>query len=112
MEDRQNQRLTDAELHVFFDRLFPHGFAGADVLAEVAPDGWEQSPLLLCFHPSVEQRFEESVQLHRNIRSDAKCASSSGQHRPGRRRRGFVRTHPGRGVPRVSADPQSDRARS
>jgi hypothetical protein len=67
MEDRRNERLTDAELHVFFDRLFPHGFAGADVLAEVAPDGWEQSPLLACFHPSVEQRFEESVQLHRNI---------------------------------------------
>jgi hypothetical protein len=63
----ENDRLTDAELHAFFDRLFPHSFAGADVLAEIAPEGWEQSPLLACFHPSVEQRYEETVQLYRNI---------------------------------------------
>jgi hypothetical protein len=65
----EDDRFTDAELHAFFDRLFPHGFAGADVLAEIAPAGWEHSPLLACFHPSVEQRYEESVQLHRNIES-------------------------------------------
>lgn len=51
----------------FFDRLFPHGFAGADVLAEIAPEGWEKSPLLVCFHPSPEQVFQESLQMHRNI---------------------------------------------
>ena len=67
MDDRQNERLTDGELHALFDRLFPQGFAGADVLAEVAPDGWERSPLLACFHPSVERVFEESVHLHRNL---------------------------------------------
>jgi hypothetical protein len=67
MDDRQADRLADAELHVFFDRLFPHGFAGADVVAEIAPEGWDQSALLACFHPSVEQRYEEAVQLHRNI---------------------------------------------
>ena len=67
MHDEQKPRLSDGELHALFDRLFPHGFAGADVLAEVAPDGWERSPLLACFHPSVERVFEESVQLHRNI---------------------------------------------
>lgn len=60
-------RLTDAELKEFFDRLFPHGFAGADVLAELAPEGWEKSPLLACFHPSPEQVFQESLQMHRNI---------------------------------------------
>jgi hypothetical protein len=54
-------------LHAFFDRLFPHGFASADVLAEIAPEGWEPSPLLACFHPSLEQRYEEAVQLHRNL---------------------------------------------
>ena len=67
MYDEEKARLTDAELHAFFDRLFPHAFAGADVLAEIAPEGWEQSPLLACFHPSVEQRYEEAVQLHRNV---------------------------------------------
>jgi hypothetical protein len=69
MDEEQRRQLTDAELHALFDRLFSHGVAGADVLAEVAPDGWEQSLLLACFHPSVERVFEESVQLHRNIES-------------------------------------------
>ncbi len=37
------------------------------MLAEVAADGWAQAPLLTCFHPSVEQRYGEAVQLHRNF---------------------------------------------
>jgi hypothetical protein len=67
MHDDAINRMTDAELKGFFDRMFPHGFAGADVLAEIAPEGWEKSPLLACFHPSPEQVFEESLQIHRNI---------------------------------------------
>ena len=67
VDDWQAKRLTDAELREFFDRLFPHGFAGTDVLAEIALEGWERSPLLACFHPSVEKVFEERVQMHRNI---------------------------------------------
>jgi len=67
MYDEEKARFTDAELHAFFDRLFPYGFANADVLAEIAPESWEQSPLLACFHPSLEQRYDEAVQLHRNV---------------------------------------------
>jgi hypothetical protein len=67
MDGWQKERLTDAELHTLFDRLFPHGFAGADVLAEAAPDGWERSPLVGCFHPSVERVFDERLQFHRNL---------------------------------------------
>ena len=67
VDDWQAKRLTEAELKEFFDQLFPHGFAGADVLAEIAPEGWEKSPLLACFHPSVERVFEERVQVHRNL---------------------------------------------
>jgi hypothetical protein len=67
MATREAKRLTGRELHALFDELFPHGFASADVLAEIAPEGWEQSPLLACFHPSVEQLFEERVALHRNL---------------------------------------------
>jgi hypothetical protein len=52
-----------------FDRLFPQGFAGDDVIAELAPEGWAQSPLLACFHPSVERVFEESLATHRNLSS-------------------------------------------
>src|SRR6266542_2602290 len=65
--DSRAERLTDAELHTLFDQLFPEGFAGADVRAEVAPDGWEQSPLVACFHPSVEHVFEERLQFHQNV---------------------------------------------
>jgi hypothetical protein len=67
VEDQRNDRLTDAELHALCDGLFPQGFAGANVLAEIAPEGWEQSPPHACFHPSAEQRHEEAMQLHRNI---------------------------------------------
>src|SRR3989442_1972766 len=65
--DSRTERLTDAELHTLFDRLFPEGFAGPDVRAEVAPNGWEQSPLVACFHPSVERVFEERLQFHQNV---------------------------------------------
>jgi hypothetical protein len=67
MDERQEKRLTDRQLDALFDRLFPYGFAGADVLAEIAPEGWERSPLLACFHPSVEQLFEKRVTVHRNL---------------------------------------------
>jgi len=49
MLDPQTTRLTDAELKAFLDRMFPQGITGADVLAELAPEGWERSPLLACF---------------------------------------------------------------
>ena len=65
--DSRDDRLTDAELHALFDRLFPEGFAGADVRADVAPDGWEHSPLAACFHPSVERVFGERLQFHQNV---------------------------------------------
>ena len=65
--DSRNDQLTDAELYALFDRLFPEGFAGADVRAEVTPDGWEHSPFVACFHPSVERVFEERLQFHQNV---------------------------------------------
>lgn len=58
---------TEAELVAEFDALFPQGFAGPDVLAEIAPAGWEQSPLFATFHPSAQQVYHEVVQTHRNI---------------------------------------------
>ncbi len=67
MDEWQNKRLTDSELRALFDRLFPHGFASPDVLEEIAPDGWERSPLLACFHPSIERVFEEDLSMHRHL---------------------------------------------
>jgi hypothetical protein len=64
-----DNRYSDAELEAEFDRLFPHGFAGADVLRELAPAGWAQSPLVAVFHPSVEQVYAEAVRVHHNLNS-------------------------------------------
>jgi hypothetical protein len=57
---------SEPELEAEFDRLFPQGFAGADVLQELAPAGWEDSPLLAVFHPSLAQAYEETLLWHRN----------------------------------------------
>ena len=70
----QDKRLTDAELQELFDRLFPNGLIGAGVLAEIAPDGWERTPLLACFHPSVARLFEEQLLTHRTWKN---CVASA-----------------------------------
>ncbi len=67
MNADNNERLSDSELVDLFDRLFPHGFAGPDVLADLAPDGWERSHLVACFHPSIERILEEQLQFHRTF---------------------------------------------
>jgi hypothetical protein len=61
------KRYTDEECDKLFAVLFPNGFAGEDVLAEVAPEGWAQSALYLAFHPTVDQVHWERIQLHRNL---------------------------------------------
>lgn len=58
---------SDAELRAEFGRLFPQGFAGADVVRGIAPEGWEHSPLVAVFHPSLEQVYEEALRFHRRI---------------------------------------------
>jgi hypothetical protein len=67
MTNFHKNSYSDAELELEFDRLFPNGFAGPDILNELAPDGWEESPLLAVFHPSPTQCYEESLRLHRNL---------------------------------------------
>jgi hypothetical protein len=69
MEFFERDSFSEAELAEEFDRLFPQGFAGADVVQELAPGGWENSPLLAVFHPSLEQRYTEAVRMHCNIQS-------------------------------------------
>jgi hypothetical protein len=67
MTDFNANRYSDEELHAEFDRLFPRGFAGTDVVQELTPHGWENSKLAAVFHPSVEQSYEEALQIHRNL---------------------------------------------
>lgn len=68
MSDFDNQ-YSDAELQAEFYRMYPQGFAGSDVLRELAPAGWPQSPLLAVFHPSVDQVYDEAVRMNRNSNS-------------------------------------------
>jgi hypothetical protein len=63
------ERYTDAECETLFASLFPMGFAGKDVLEEIAPEGWPDSTLHFVFHPTLEQVHWERVQLHRNLRN-------------------------------------------
>lgn len=67
MDDFETNRYSEEESVAEFDRLFPHGFSGPDVLRELAPDGWERSPLVAVFHPSPQQVYEESARMHRNV---------------------------------------------
>jgi hypothetical protein len=57
---------SESDLEAEFELLFPQGFAGPDVLQELAPAGWENSPLLATFHPSLAQTYEEAIRFHRN----------------------------------------------
>ncbi len=62
-------RWSDDELIAVFNRLFPRGFAGDDVLAELAPNGWDQCPLIAAYHPKPEQVYDEAVRMHHNLLS-------------------------------------------
>jgi hypothetical protein len=61
-------RYSYEEREALFAALFPRGFAGDDVLAELAPSGWESASLKAVFHPSAEQVYEESKRVHENMR--------------------------------------------
>ena len=67
MIDNDTSSYSAADLHAEFDRLFPQGFAGPDVVQELAPAGWENSPLLATHHPSLAQTYEEALRFHRNL---------------------------------------------
>lgn len=62
-----NERYSEQECAAEFRRLFPQGFAGPDVFAELAPNGWEASPLAMAFHPTLEQVFNEARRVHGNL---------------------------------------------
>lgn len=67
MSEWIEDRLSDEECERIFAQLFPHGFGGDDAMAEIAPTGWDASPWLAVFHPSVQRIYEETVQIHHNI---------------------------------------------
>ena len=63
-------QMNEEECIALMDRLFPDGPGGGDVAAALIAgglEGWEASPLRVAFYPSVDQRYEEAVRMHRNM---------------------------------------------
>jgi hypothetical protein len=60
--------LGEGECRDLFKRLFPQGLAGADVRDELVPEGWDSSPFLAVFHPSVDQIWQRSLMIHENLK--------------------------------------------
>jgi hypothetical protein len=65
----QALQLDNEECHELFAALFPQELAGEDVMSELAPGGWEASPLSRVAHPSPEQLYEEALGFHRGMES-------------------------------------------
>jgi hypothetical protein len=68
MANLDTESLSEAELEAEFDGLFPQGFAGPDVLRELAPTGWQNSPL----HASrrdIANRSRRPSKARRRLRS-------------------------------------------
>ncbi len=59
--------LTDPQVLEFLSRLFPGGLGDAELLVEICPQGWENSPLRLVFHPEPERRYEEHCGFLKNM---------------------------------------------
>jgi hypothetical protein len=68
MFDEERGRLSDDECLALLNAMFTNGPSGKDVLDELAPLGWEKSPLLRVFHPTVEQVHEERVRMHDRLK--------------------------------------------
>src|SRR5438552_2304558 len=66
MYDEENT-LAEDELVREFDLLFPQGFDGADVLREIAPEGWEKSPWYGRFGSSNDPFAHEISQPLRDL---------------------------------------------
>lgn len=60
--------LTEGQCWELFQRLFPNRLDDPSLVQKLAPEGWERSPLVLVYHPTVEQVYEETFRLRDNLR--------------------------------------------
>ena len=62
------ERLTEEQCWELFQNLFPNGLDDPSLVQKLAPDGWERSPLVLVYHPTAEQVYEETLRFRDNLR--------------------------------------------
>ena len=60
--------LTEEQCWGLFQRLFPNGLDDPSLVQKLAPEGWERSPLVLVYHPTAEQVYEETLRFRDNLR--------------------------------------------
>lgn len=59
--------LTETECWRLFQRMFPNGLRDPAIVAALAPEGWERSPLVRTAHPTPAQLREESHRIRSRI---------------------------------------------
>jgi hypothetical protein len=62
------ERLTEEQCWELFQRLFPNGLDDPSLVQKLAPEGWERSPLVVVYHPTAEQVYEETLRFRDNLR--------------------------------------------
>ncbi len=70
----ERQEKSEAECNALLRKIF---LASDALLAMFAPQGWEHSPLLAAKYPSPQERYERSLQMHRNMQSLSQKAGRS-----------------------------------
>lgn len=61
--------LDEQEAMAFLGSLFPGGLKDPALISELCPEGWENSPLFACYHPSPEVSYEENLAFSRNLKN-------------------------------------------
>lgn len=76
------ERLTESQCWALFERLFPNGLEDHTLVEELAPEGWDRSPLLRISHPTAEQVYEETMRIRKNLRNLLKTEPVSSKEEP------------------------------
>jgi hypothetical protein len=69
MNHEERSACGEEECAAAFAKLFPPEYWTATAIGELAPLGWEESPLRFAFHPTLQQVYDETVRFHRNLAS-------------------------------------------
>ena len=60
--------LSENEAYAFLGSLLLGGLKDPALIAELCPEGWENSPLFACYYPTPRMRYEESLNWSRNFK--------------------------------------------